>query len=193
MSRYPARGVKGAFIAEGTAAIFFVLPLLMLIIYVAFEVSKAWLIKQSMAAACRESTRMLAEEYAKEGSYNQISGAVPDIVTDRAAQNTLFFNNIRIKNIVNSSAQFTGDPQVAGSTNPTWVIPSFNCAAPNGSATLQLPTATPTVTVTCTYAGGTNGLPPFPDWDPGIWFGGKFSLANTFKLRSEATYRLENQ
>jgi hypothetical protein len=113
---------------------------------------------------------MLAEEYAREGSLNTTTGVAvaPGIVTTRATQNVDVFDNIRIRNIVNASAQFS---------NPVWVIPGYG-------ATVQ---GTPaSVTVTCLYVGGTNGLPNFPDWDP-------LKLGATFKLAGMSTYYLENQ
>jgi len=161
---------RGQVITEGSAAIVLILPLLMLMLFVTIEASKAWYIKQMLEHATRTAAQQLAEEYANEGSLNTTSGtpSAPAIVTTRATQNSIVFNNIRINNIVNASAQFN---------NPVWVIPGYG-------GTIQ---GTPaSVTVTCIYAGGTNGLPPFPDWDP-------LKLGNNFKLMGMSTYYLENQ
>jgi hypothetical protein len=172
------RAGRGQMIAEGTAAIVLILPILILTVFVAIEISKAWCIQQALEHACREATKMLAEEYGREGSLNTTTGVavVPPIVTTRSLQNTDVFTPlvtppVGIKNIVVSVNQFT---------NPVWVIPGVGIPTPVAQGTPA------SVTVQCIYAGGTNGLPKFPDWDP-------LKLGATFKLAGSSTYYLENQ
>jgi Flp pilus assembly protein TadG len=173
--RSTPRKNHGAVIADGTAALLLLLPVLFLLLFVMLEASKAWCIQQALEHACREATRMLAEEYGKEGSYNQVTQTPPAIVTSRNSQNSVVFSNLLVQNIINSAAQFGGGAAVA---DPVWSIPGYNAAVGSNA----------TVTVSCTYQGGLlpYGLPIFPDCDP-------LHLGNSFKLMGTATYHLENQ
>ncbi len=82
-----------------------------------------------------------------------------DIKVNRRLQNKLVFDSIRIPNVINSSAQFQ---------NPVW--------DQSGNP--------PTVAVTVSYTGGSNGLPAFPSPDP-------FNLQDMFHLAASSVYRVE--
>jgi hypothetical protein len=206
---------KGAFIAEGAASLLLMLPVIITVIYVAFEASKCWLIQQTLDHACREATRLLAEEYAMEGGYNQVTSTLPTIVTNTTnQQQTLVFNNLRVHDIIASSSQFTGGSNKlwggtnANVTNPIWVIPAYTATNNYGNSVIGSATTpntsanasgaaqlTPSVTVTVTFQGGAAGgfgLPSFPDIIAD-WWGAKFNLGTNFKMSSTSTYYLENQ
>jgi Flp pilus assembly protein TadG len=122
---------KGAVIAESAAAMTLLLPVLMTVLFIALEVSYAYLIKYNLSEAAREASRDLAIEY---GLDSTITGS-------RALQDAKVFDHIRIKHMVNDSAQFDN--------------PVFNTAAKPY-----------TVQVTVEYKSGQYGLPIFPAPDP---------------------------
>jgi Flp pilus assembly protein TadG len=90
------RSRKGALLAEGVAAMAILLPILIVVLFVAIEASHAYLIKSSLSEAAREASRGLAVEYGKN----------PAIATDRSMQDSRVFDRVRIYNMVADSAQF---------------------------------------------------------------------------------------
>lgn len=87
---------RAATIAEAAASMVVMVPLMVLLIFTALEVSYACFLLQNLAQAARTAARSLAVEY----------GADPDIVGDRNLQDQLVFDFIRLPNVVNDSAQF---------------------------------------------------------------------------------------
>ena len=87
-----------------------------------------------------------------------VYGENQSIAYDRAIQDTEVFDNIRITNVINSSLQFD-DPVFNEASDP------------------------PTVSVVVRYAGGSYGLPTFPNPDP-------LNLGTGFTINSTSTYRL---
>lgn len=143
------RANNGAVIAETAAAMVLLLPITICIIFVILEASQAYLIQQSLDQAAREAARNLAVQY---GQNNSIAG-------NRITEDTLVFDGIRIRAIVNSSSQFE---------DPTW----------NTSG------APPTVSVKVDYTSGQNGLPAFPNPDP-LHLGSNFKLSGSSTYRLE--------
>jgi Flp pilus assembly protein TadG len=132
MSKRIRRQATGATIAEAGAALGLLLPLAFTLIFVVMEGSYYYLIKDSLSQASRQAARDLSIAYGQNGG---------TIANSRALQNSMVFDRIRIRNMVNASAQFDN--------------PVFQTAAEPF-----------TVSVTVRYTGGTNGLPTFPNPDP---------------------------
>lgn len=105
-----ARRQSGASIAEASAALCLLLPLVCLMIFAIVETSYAYLIKDSMAQAARQAARDLAIAY----------GQNPAVANDRSLQDALVFDHIRIQNLVNNSEQFD-DPVFETASNPAKV------------------------------------------------------------------------
>ncbi len=143
------RKMGGATLAETAASFVIMIPLIMTVLFVVLECSQAFLIKESLAQGARQAARDLAVVYGKN----------PAVASDRSLQDAMVFNNIRVTNIINASAQFA--------------TPTFNTAG--------LP---PTVTVTVSYTSGQNGLPVFPNPDP-LRLGNSFQLNATSTYRLE--------
>jgi Flp pilus assembly protein TadG len=125
------------------------LPVLITILFVVVEASQAYMIKESLANGARQAARDLAVAYGQNST----------IANNRSMEDSWVFDNIRIKNIINSDTQFD-DPVWDTSGQP------------------------PTVTVTVNYTSGQNGLPPFPNPDP-LKLGNNFKLNATATYRLE--------
>lgn len=82
-----------------------------------------------------------------------------DVASDRGLQDSRIFDQIRIPGVVNSSSQF-------------------------GNIHFNLGGTPQTVTVTVTYQGGQNGLPPFPDPDP-------LGMGSGYQITVSATHAIE--
>ena len=125
------RNRTGMSLAETAASMSFMLPVIMVVAFAVMEVSQAYMIKEGLSQAARQAARDLSFAYAQTKM----------VATDRNMQNNMVFNNIRVRNVVNASAQF--DNAV------------FNEAV-----------EPPIVTVTVHYTSNENGLPKFPNPDP---------------------------
>jgi Flp pilus assembly protein TadG len=143
-----AKNKRGATLVEAAAAIVVIVPVVILLLFVVLEVSYAYVIQNSLAQGARQAARDLAIAY----------GQNPEVANDRALQESMVFDNIRIANIIANSAQFD---------NPT-----FDTAA-----------TPPTVSVTVQYLSNQYGLPRFPNPDP-LHLGNSFTISasNTFRL-----------
>lgn len=131
MKRQYTSRKKGSTIAEAACSMVVMIPLMVTLILVCVEVSYGCFLLDNLAQAARKAARDLAITY----------GADPTIVSDRAKQNNLVFDQVRINNIVNSSLQFD-DPVFQTASTPH------------------------TVTVTVHYLSGAYNLPIFPYPDP---------------------------
>lgn len=89
------RNRKGSSIAESAASMSLLLPLTILIIFVALEVGYSYLIKTSLSQAARQAARELAVAY----------GGDPTIAQNKAAQEAVL-EKVRIPNMVHNNAQF---------------------------------------------------------------------------------------
>lgn len=87
---------RGAAIVDTAAALTLLLPVAMLMIYVAVEVSYAYLIKASLAQGARQAARGLAVAY----------GQNPLVANDRSLQESMVFDHIRLHNIISANEQF---------------------------------------------------------------------------------------
>ena len=112
---------SGSAIIETAAVMVVMLPVFILVIFVALECCQAYMIMQALDQGAREAARNLAAAYASDKG----------ITTDVVAQDTYGFDTVRIHNIINSSQQFG---------TPTWYIP--------GDSTAEQPTVTVSVTYT---------------------------------------------
>ena len=144
-----SRKARAVSIAEAAAVTSLLLPLLILVLFVVVEATQAYLIKNSLAEAARQAARDLSVEYGQD----------PAVAGSRSLQDTLVFDKIRIKNVVNDSQQFNN--------------PVFDTSADP-----------PTVKVTVEYKGGQYGLPSFPNPDP-LQLGKNFKIDATSTYRLE--------
>ncbi|MBX9688206.1 MAG: hypothetical protein K2X27_15970 [Candidatus Obscuribacterales bacterium] len=131
MARFYRRKKTGTSIAEAAASMVLMIPLIILLTFVIWEVSYTCFLINNLSQASRLAARSMAISY----------GADPKIVDSRAAQDSIVFDQIRIPNIVNDSAQFD-DPVFQTTTEPH------------------------TVRIKVRYLGGQHSLPPFPHPDP---------------------------
>jgi flagellar basal body-associated protein FliL len=86
---------NGATIVESAASLSLLLPLTILIIFVALEVGYSYLIKTSLSHAARQAARELAVAY----------GGDPAIAQNKAAQEAVL-NHVRIPYMVHDNHQF---------------------------------------------------------------------------------------
>ena len=101
---------SGSAIVETAAVLVVMLPVFILVIFVALEACQAYMIIQALDQGAREAARNLAAAYASDKG----------IVTDVVAQDTYGFEPVRIHNIINSSNQFS---------TPVWYVPGDSTAA----------------------------------------------------------------
>lgn len=94
-SRKANRRGSGATIVESAASLSLLLPLTVLIIFVALEVGYSYLIKTSLSHAARQAARELAVAY----------GADPTIAQNKSAQEAVL-SHVRIPNMVHDNQQF---------------------------------------------------------------------------------------
>lgn len=139
---------RGLVLAETAASMMILIPLLMIILFTIWEVSQAYFLKASLAQASRQAARQLAIAYGRD----------PDVATNRALQESLVLNQIRLPGVVADSSQFS--------------LVSFQ--------TDEVPH---TVTVRTQYSSGAFGLAPFPMPDP-LHLGSAFvpSAESTYRL-----------
>jgi len=142
------RSAKGAALAEMAAALCVTVPTMVLIIFVTLEVSRAYFLREVLAQTARQGARSLAIAY----------GQQPGLANSRTLQNAMVFDNIRVNNVINSSAQFD-DPVFDTASDP------------------------PTVKVNVRYTSDRYGLPAFPSPDP-LKLGSNFVLSaeSTYRL-----------
>jgi len=135
-------------LAEAAAALSVIVPVMVLIIFVTLEVSRAYFLSEILAQTARQGARNLAIAY----------GQQPGLANSRTLQNTMVFDNIRIHNVVNDSAQFD-DPVFDTASDPA------------------------TVKVNVRYLSNQYGLPSFPSPDP-LKLGSRFVLSaeSTYRL-----------
>lgn len=120
------RRADGGMLAEATAALSLLFPILVLVIFVTLEASEAYVIARHMNNAAFLAARALAVKYQ----------AYPMIKTDSAAQQQIF-NTIRIPNMVSGNMQF-GSP--VWSTNQTPDTVTVSCRYLSGQGNPPLPT-----------------------------------------------------
>ena len=94
-------------IAEAAAALSLLLPLTVMLVFVALEVSHAYLIKNALSEAAREAARNLAIAYGQNRT----------VATSRDLQDSSSFDKVRITNMVNDSEQFD-DPEFSTTADP---------------------------------------------------------------------------
>lgn len=97
----------GVAIAETAASMSLLIPLIVMIAFVAVETTEAYMIQSALSQAARRAARNLAIAYGQD----------PTIAASRSEQDAVVFQNIRIPNFVNSNAQFD-DPQWNTSLQP---------------------------------------------------------------------------
>ncbi len=106
MHRRTTRRARGSSIVETAAALSFMIPLLVLILFVTIEGCKAYLISQSLNQGAREAARNLATNYAQN----------PNIPNDATAQATYGFSPVRIPGVITDNSQFSATFDTSGST-----------------------------------------------------------------------------
>jgi Flp pilus assembly protein TadG len=143
MNHKKQRGGKAQGLVETAAAMAVLIPLFMLILYVSSEISQAYMIKTAMTAAAHRAARNLSIAYWQNST----------ISNNRAAQESLVLDQIRIGTMVVDSHQFS-------------------------DVTYELNATPPSVSVTVTYTGGQYGLAPFPNPDP-LHLGSQFQISST--------------
>lgn len=95
------RSRVGAYLAEMSAALVFIIPLVILAVFLAAEVAEVYFIKQAVTDCAEKAARKLAIEYA-----NNPEG----VVNNPSSQ----FADIRYMNVVNSPSQFSVPAGSAG-------------------------------------------------------------------------------
>lgn len=93
------RKSRGSSIAETAASMVILLPLLIMILYVGLEASKAYMIKESLAQASRQASRNLAIAYGQDKS----------VANNQSLEDAYVYSNIRINGVVASSDQFRAE------------------------------------------------------------------------------------
>jgi len=101
------RKSSGGSIVEAAAALTVILPVVVLLTFAVVEVSYAFLLKSSLSQAARQAARDLAVGYGRD----------PKVATSRSMQEQMAFDQVRIVNILTSSAQFE-DPVFNTATTP---------------------------------------------------------------------------
>ena len=109
------RRERGSSIAETAASLVLLLPLLITIMFVVMEASRAYLIQQGLSQGAREAARNLAIAYGQNNNINN----------NRPLQDALVYSNIHINQIINSSSQFT-DAQFDPTGIPPYVTVTVN-------------------------------------------------------------------
>jgi Flp pilus assembly protein TadG len=87
---------SGSALAETAATIVFVLPLMILVVFVAMEAIQTYGLWQCLQQGARESARLLATTYA-------VDPGIKDNATDQA---TYGFTPVRVTNVINDNSQF---------------------------------------------------------------------------------------
>jgi hypothetical protein len=121
------RRVFGAGLVEAAASVALLLPLFLVLLNVTAVVVHVYMIKGALTQASSRAAREMTIHYWKN---NQIA-------KDRALQDSLVYDKLRIANVINDSAQFS-------------------------NAQFDLAANPPVVSVTVTFAAGKYGLPSFP-------------------------------
>ena len=139
---------SGAVIAETAAAISLFVPIVVTLIFVTLETSHCFYLKTMLSEGARQAARDLAIQY----------GSNPAIAYDRALQDTLVFDYVRLGGVIASSKQFD--------------TPTFNTGLEPHN-----------VRVVVRYTSGQNGLPLFPAFDP-LGLGSTLNLSanSTYRL-----------
>lgn len=83
-------------LAEAVSSLALLLPVMLIIVFVAIQGSNAYVIARHMNQGAMIAARSLAEEYLVNN----------DIVTDTAAQQAIF-SEIRLKDMISSNSQFS--------------------------------------------------------------------------------------
>ncbi|MBX9688428.1 MAG: hypothetical protein K2X27_17090 [Candidatus Obscuribacterales bacterium] len=96
IERSSIRKRNGALIMELAASLLFVLPLVLVLLFAALELTDAYLIGSVLDQSALTAARDLAIAYPGE----------PTVAGSRIAQNVLAYDNIRISGVIASSAQF---------------------------------------------------------------------------------------
>lgn len=73
------------------------IPVMMVVILVVWEVSQAYFLKSSLAQAARQAARQLSISY----------GSNPDIATNRSLQESLVLDHIRLGGVIADTSQFS--------------------------------------------------------------------------------------
>jgi Flp pilus assembly protein TadG len=147
----------GAVSVEFAAAIALVLPIVLVVIFGCYEVAIACMIYNALNHSAQQAALALARAYGGDATYATSSEK------QRAVLSTINFAHM-VVSPQQFSVQFPQSPAAA-----SWTGNDGNC---------------PTVSVTCKYTGGRNGLAPFPNPDP-------LNLARSLSLEAKATAYLE--
>lgn len=148
---------RGAVTAEFAAALVVFLPIVIIMGFVCYEVVIAFTIYNALNHCAQLGAMAISEAYGGDAGY-----ATSITMQQNILQNITFANIVVNPN--QYSVQFPPSPQTATWTDLTGNVPE--------------------VVVTCTYAGGLYGLPPFPNPDP-------LHLGKTFILQAKASAYLE--
>lgn len=87
---------RGLVLAETAASMMILIPLMMVLIFVVWEVSQAYFLKASLAQVARQAARSLSITY----------GSNPDIANNRSLQETLVLDHINLNGVVADTSQF---------------------------------------------------------------------------------------
>ena len=113
---------QGSTIAETGASMAIMIPLIMVMLFVVVEATRAYTIREALAQGSRQAARELAVQY----------GVNPAIATSRTLQNSLVFDNIRVNNIINSSNQFSNPVWNTAAIPPTVAVTATYTSNQNG-------------------------------------------------------------
>lgn len=102
MGRHRSRGTS---IAETAAAMVLLLPLLICIMFVVLEASKAYMIKESLSQGARQAARDLSVTYGNDAS----------IANNPVMEDVRVYSNIRMTGVIASSNQFQSTWDTASS------------------------------------------------------------------------------
>lgn len=136
-------------IAEAAGALGLLLPLVVTMVFVVLEVSYAYFLKSSLSECARRAARDMSIAY----------GVSPLVANNRSTQDLMVYNNIRLQNVLNNSAQFD-------------------------DAVFDLSEEPATYTVTVRYLSNQYGLPAFPYPDP-LQLGSNYKISATSTYRLE--------
>lgn len=96
MNRSRKNRNRSGMLAEAVSSLALLLPVMLIIVFVAIQGSNAYVIARHMNQGAMIAARSLAEEYLVNN----------DIATDTAAQDAIF-SEIRLKDMISDNSQFT--------------------------------------------------------------------------------------
>jgi Flp pilus assembly protein TadG len=119
---------RGGTIAETAASLVLLLPLLIMILFVGLEASRAYMIKESLAQASRQAARDLAVIYGRDGT----------IANNSTMEAIQVYDNIRINGAITSSRQFSSQWNTSAAP-PTVTVTVQYTSGQNGLPTFPNP------------------------------------------------------